>query len=313
MTRCPITLAELRDDETRYSKAGLRSLSAKLSELQVFEYSAEEQRLESMARMTKMSIQGVRAKLSARLRVKDARFEVVDRGGRYILKPQHYLFPFLPENEAITMRLAAAVGIEVPLHGLIESRDGSLTYFARRFDRVGRSGKLSVEDFAQLSNHTRQAKYGASMEQVAEVIERHCTFPMKEFSGLLRRTLFCFLVGNEEAHLKNFSLIRRDGLVELSPAYDLLNTTIAVPGVERPEEMALPLNGRTRGISKNDLLGYFGKDRLGLGQGEIDDIMDRFCKEVPSWEVELQKSFLPQEQRELYLELLAARRARLGI
>ena len=102
-----------------------------------------------------MSIQGVQPKLSAKLNVKDKVFDIVDRGGEYILKPQNNFYPELPENESLTMKLAELIGIEVPLSGMIYSSDGKFTYFIRRFDRYGRNKKLSVEDFAQLAGKSR--------------------------------------------------------------------------------------------------------------------------------------------------------------
>ncbi len=210
MKRCPITYQPISgDDELKYSRHGLRMLSRSLTCLDDLTLSAEEQRREAMARATKMSIQGVQPKLSARLLVKEGRFEVVDRGGRYILKPQTHLYPNLPENEDLTMRLARTVGIELPLHGLVFSADGSLTYFIRRFDRGARSRKLAVEDFAQLAGLTRATKYAFSMERLIPILDRYCTFPAVEKLELFRRTLFCYLTGNEDMHLKNFSLIVR--------------------------------------------------------------------------------------------------------
>lgn len=111
-------------------------LSPNLSSLGDFPYTAEEQRLEAVARADKMSIQGVQPKLSAKLRVRQGLFEIVDRGGRYILKPQNSLFGEIPQNEDLTMRLAKLVGIEVPLHGMIYSKDRSLTYFINKSFRA---------------------------------------------------------------------------------------------------------------------------------------------------------------------------------
>ena len=102
------------------------------------------------------------------------------------------------------MRLAAAGGVAVPLHGLMYAKDGSLTYFIKRFDREGRKGKLAVEDFAQLMGRSRDTKYDGSMEKVAQVVETHCTFPAIEKIKLFRLTLVNFLLGNEDMHLKKF-------------------------------------------------------------------------------------------------------------
>ena len=97
----------------------------------------------------------------------------------------------------------------------------------RRFDRVGHTGKLAVEDFAQIAGLSRETKYDSSMERLVGLLDAHSTFPAIEKVKLLKRSLFNFLVGNEDMHLKNFSLITRQGKVELAPAYDYLNTTVA--------------------------------------------------------------------------------------
>ncbi len=96
MNRCPITYSFC--GENRYSEKGLKLLAYGLSNLSPLEYTAEEQRTEAYNRASKMSIQGVQPKLSSILNIKDERFEIVDRGGKYILKPQHQIFFQMPEN-----------------------------------------------------------------------------------------------------------------------------------------------------------------------------------------------------------------------
>lgn len=110
-------------------------------------------------------------------------------------------------------------------------------------------------------------------------------FPAVERVKLLVRVLFCFLVGNEDMHLKNFSVITRGSVRALSPAYDLLNTTIAMPNPV--EELALPLRGKKRGITKNDLLGGF-------------------------WDL-IDASFLSEPKKTAYRDLLDQRIDRLGL
>ena len=150
MKRCPITYEEINERE-KYSSKGLKLLSPYLKDLKDFPFTAEEQRQEALARASKISIQGVQPKLSVRLSPQKSSFIIVDQKGTYIIKPQNQLYQSLPENEDLTMRLAKSVGIEVPLHGLCYAKDGSLTYFIRRFDRYGRDKKRMQEDFAQLS------------------------------------------------------------------------------------------------------------------------------------------------------------------
>jgi serine/threonine-protein kinase HipA len=312
--RCPITYEVLPSGfESRYSQKGLRQLAPALTHLDDLPYSADEQRHEAMRRATKMSIQGVQPKLSARLAVKKGTFEIVDQGGRYILKPQSDHYPSLPENEDVTMRLAATVGIEVPLHGLLYSRDGTLTYFIRRFDRRGTGRKIAVEDFAQLAGRTRDTKYDFSMERLVGVIDRFATFPAVARLELFRRTLFSFVTGNEDMHLKNFSLIvDEDRTVKLSPAYDLLNTTIALP--RATEELALPVNGKKRRLGHDDLVDYFGRNRLGLTERSIEGVLAALAGASQHWPATVHEtSFLPENLKTRYVEVLEDRLDRLRL
>lgn len=308
MKRCPITY-EIISDQEHYSQRGLRLLSPQLKTLEPLEYSAEEQRNEAIDRVGKMSIQGVQKKLSAQLKIKEGCFEIVDQKGHYILKPQSDSYRELPENEALTMTLAKTIGIEAPVHGLVYSKDNSMTYFIKRFDRTGHNKKLALEDFAQLSGGDRNTKYNSSMEQVITIIEKFCTFPKIEFVKLFKRTLFNFLVGNEDMHLKNFSLITKDNKVYLSPAYDLLNSTIALKNAK--EEMALPLRGKKNNLSRRDFLDYFGEERLGLNPKIIDEVLKELQHAIPGWQELIRVSFLSQEMQEKFLQLLEARYKRL--
>jgi len=309
MNLCPITYEPLREG-ANYSQAGLKLLNRNLGSLALLEFTAEQQRQEAINRAGKMSVQGLQLKLSAVLRISAGRFEVVDRGGRFIFKPQSLDFPELPENEDVTMRMAAACGIEVPVHGLLRSIDGSLTYFIKRFDRDGR-GRVPVEDFAQLSGASRETKYDSSMEKVAGIIDQFCTFPALERVKLFERTLFSFLAGNEDMHLKNFSLITRNGKVELAPAYDFLNTTIALKAAR--EEMALPVKGRKSRLSRNDLVTYFAGERLQINERVLNDVLSRFAKVIPAWRNLLELSFLSIEAKQKYAALLSERAKRMQL
>lgn len=304
MKRCPITY-EIINDNARYSQRGLRMLSPKLTDLLPLPFSAAEQRHEAIQRAGKMSIQGVQTKLSAILKIKEQCFDIVDQHGTYILKTQSALYPELPENEAITMTLAASIGLEVPVHGMLYAKDNTMTYFIKRFDRLPKHKKLAVEDFAQLLEMDRDTKYRSSMEQVANVITTFCTYPMIELVKLLKLTIFNFLIGNEDMHLKNFSLIMNDGIVSLSPCYDLLNTTIVLG--KSTEEMALPLDGKKSNIRANTLLDYFAKQRLGLNEKTINAILHDIQSKQDKWHQLIEYSFLSGQMKTAYLNLLNTR------
>jgi serine/threonine-protein kinase HipA len=256
-----------------------------------------------------MSVQGVQPKLSAVLKINEGRFEVVDRGGRYLLKPNPPPFEEVPANEAVTMSMAAAVGIEVPVQGLLPAVDDSWVYFVQRFDRAGRSGKRHVEDFAQLTGATRETKYDSSLEQVAAVVERHCSFPALEKPKLARRLLFCFLTGNEDMHLKNFSLMKAAGTVRLAPAYDLLNTTLVLE--DALEETALPLDGKKKKLTRSLWLEYFCRDRLKLPEAIVAGLLKEMSAAVPRWKELLACSQLSDARRASYLNLLEERLERM--
>ena len=122
---------------------------------------------------------------------------------------------------------------------------------------------------------------------------------------LLRRTLFSFLVGNEDMHLKHFSIIRKKDVISLTPAYDLLNTTIVLPQPE--EELALPLNDRKNKLKRKDFLDYFAKERLGLPGRVIDKMIADLDKVRPAWEALIGVSFLSDEMKEKYLKIMNER------
>ncbi len=309
MNRCPISYQLC--GENLYSEKGLKLLSSEMKKLKLLNYTAAQLRTEAMLRANKMSIQGVQPKLCAILKIKEGQFEIVDKKGRYILKPQHHIFPELPQNEDLTMRLATTIGIEVPLHGLLYSKDNSLTYFIKRFDRRGQKDKLPVEDFAQLAGMSRETKYNYSMEKLVKLIHRYCTFPAIENSRLFKRMLFNFLVGNEDMHLKNYSVIIHDRKVELSPAYDLLNTSIVLSG--NIEEIALPLKGKKKNLKRDILINYFGKECCGLTDKIIEKTLGTINTALTSWFSLIEISFLTPEMKKKYKTLLQKRIEILGL
>ena len=308
MNRCPISY-EFCGAEP-YSKVGLKRFSSQLNRLNPLPYTAQEQRQEAVLRVRKISIQGVQPKLSAKLAVKMERFILVNKKGNYIIKPQSDIYNQLPENEDLTMKMASLVGIEVPTTGLIYSKDGSFSYVIKRFDRYGRGKKYHQEDFSQLTGNTRDTKYNWSMEKLVPVLD-YCTFPRIERQKLFRRVLFCFLTGNEDMHLKNFSLIYRKNKIELSPCYDLLNTSIVLK--DPVEELALPLAGKKSKFTKEHFVDYFGKERLELNRPIIDKELNNLRQKTESLFELIRISFLNDPLKKNYTKLMQERFERLGI
>lgn len=274
----------------------------------IFPHSTEEQHKLAARYATKLSIQGIQPKLSVKLNVPEHQFDVVETQGTYIIKPQNPYFDELPQNEDLTMRLAAMVGIQTPFHGLVYCSDGTLSYFIKRFDRFGHGKKLAVEDFAQLSLATRVTKYDSSMEKLIPVIEQYCSFPMIEKLKLFRITLFCFLIGNEDMHLKNFSLIHKSDKIELTPSYDLLNSEIVL---HSEEELALPLKGKKSKFKKEHFIEYYAQERLGLNKNVITQELERFKNILPTWKKTIDISFLSAQMKQAYHSVLMNRSERL--
>jgi serine/threonine-protein kinase HipA len=198
----------------------------------------------------KMSISGVQIKASAALDKKKNSIEIVQSGGTHILKPEPGEYPRLPQNENLCMNMAENAGIIVPPHGLFYLADGKLCYIIRRFDRDDKGHKIHVEDMAQLMDLPSDSKYEASLEKVGKTILNFSRRPYLDLIEFFLRTLFCFITGNGDMHLKNWSLISdRDGNYYLSPCYDLICSKIYLPG---EDESALKLNGKRNRITDLD-------------------------------------------------------------
>jgi serine/threonine-protein kinase HipA len=305
MNRCPITYEQC---ENRYSANGLKLLSSKLTQLKDFPYGISRQLELALEFSDKLSFSGIQPKLNAKLDLKNQTFQAVRSGGTFILKLPHAMYQQLPQNEDLTMKMASLAKIEVPLHGMIYAEDSSLIYFVQRFDRKGSIKKFAVEDFGQLAELSSEAKYDFSMEKLVFIIDKFCTFKSVEKAKLFRLVLFNFLTGNEDAHVKNFSVIRKDEVVKLAPAYDLLNSTIVM---NSKEEICLPLNGKKSNFKQTDFLEYFGNERLHLPKNLIHETILDLQNCLSVWKDLISKSFLSSEKKEAYLELLENRAFRL--
>ena len=180
---------------------------------------------------SQVTVTGVQPKLSVDLE-KEAngkkRFTIVGLWGKYILKPQTELYVNLPENEDLTMHLATMVNIKTVPHSLIRFKDGSLAYITKRIDRDKKKGKIPMEDMCQLTEKLTEQKYKGSHEQIAKIIMLHSAYPVLDLLTYFEVLLFCYLTGNADMHLKNFSLYKPANEYILAPAYDLLSTKLAL-------------------------------------------------------------------------------------
>ena len=212
------------------------------------------QLLKELAEQTinkRIAVTGVQPKLSVTLQKsrENTRLTIVGLWGEYILKPQQEKYPMMPETEDLTMRLASLFKIPVCGHTLLKATDGSLVYIAKRFDRIN-GKKVHVEDFCQLSEFLTENKYKGSYEKIGKLILRYCSNTGLDALNYFELVLFCYLSGNNDMHLKNFSVVHHETGVHLSPAYDLVNVNLLNPADD--EELALTLNGRKKKIRLGD-------------------------------------------------------------
>ncbi len=174
------------------------------------------------------SLTGVQPKLSLNLHKHEGsnRLTIVGLWGDFIFKPQTDAYPELPENEDLTMHMAEVARIKVVPHSLIRLADSTLGYITHRLDRTKKGEKIDMEDLCQLTLHPTEYKYKSSCEQIAKTIVAYSSMPKLDLVNFIQVLLFSFITGNNDMHLKNFSLYRPKKLYQLTPAYDLLNVAI---------------------------------------------------------------------------------------
>lgn len=255
------------------------------------------------------SLTGVQPKLSLNLNKHDGcnRLTIVGLWGDYIFKPQTEAYPQLPENEDLTMHLAEAAKIKVVPHSLIRLSDGKLGYITKRIDRTKNGEKIDMEDMCQLTLHPTEYKYKSSYEQIARTITKYSSTPKLDLTNYMQLLLYCFVTGNNDMHLKNFSLYCPEKDYLLAPAYDLLNTTIVNP--KDKEELALPLSGRKTKLRVADFLNT--ARTIGLEESVVLRLIKGLQKALPKWQVLIQSSFLDENMKNAYKELIMSRLSRL--
>ena len=250
-----------------------------------------------------VTITGVQAKLSLALEKIDkqnSRLTIVGLWGDFILKPPSETFPQLPENEDLTMKLATLCGIKTAEHSLIRLASGELAYITKRFDRT-KGKKVHVEDFCQLTETLTEHKYRSSMEKVGKALKNFSTNTGFDALAFFELTIFCFLTGNADMHLKNFSLLKtQSGEIQFSPAYDLVSTKLAMP--QDLEEIALTINGKKNRLKKVDFekLG----ESLGISVKVREHIYLKFQQKIQPMIDLIGISFLDRDFQKIYQDLI---------
>ena len=243
MKRIEVCPSTLRPGFSAYSPQAVKELfdGVVVSPFIDIDFENERDQQQAMENMNNMSISGAQEKFSAI--IDDGKIRLAHKGEQatYILKPAPFNLSLstrkqIPANEHLTMQIASQVyGIRTASNGLCFSNSGQSVYITKRFDVINGVKESSQEDFATVLQMTEEGsgsdsnfKYHGNYAQIADAIRQFVPAWMPQMEQFFRMVVFDYLFANEDAHMKNFSLINRNGEYFLAPAYDLINTCIHI-------------------------------------------------------------------------------------
>jgi serine/threonine-protein kinase HipA len=255
--------------------------------------------------LQRVTVTGVQKKLSLTIdkKGKDARFTIVGMWGHFILKPPVEEYPHLPENEDTVMRLADLLRIPTVPHAVVRLASGERAFISRRVDRTRDGEKLAMEDFCQISGRLTEDKYRGSAERVGKLLRRHSVYPGLDAVDLFERVLFCYITGNADMHLKNYSLVETPQGLRLAPAYDLVSTVLAIP--DDPEESALAINGRKSRLRRADFDSL--AKALDIPGPTVSKVYRRFVGQGDNLVLSVRANLLPLGMQDSLCRLIAER------
>jgi len=305
MSKCLYCYKELEPGEVDFHKSCCRKFFGTATAPSLDYTRAQMDELAAQVIRSQTTLTGVQPKLSLNLdKHKDSRkLTIVGLWGDFIFKPQTDRFAMLPENEDLTMHLAEIAKIKIVPHTLIRMKDGSIGYLTKRIDRKADGEKIAMEDMCQLTERQTEHKYRSSYEQIGKAIRKYSTNAQLDMVDFLELVYFSWLTGNNDMHLKNFSLYSPAGEPVLTPAYDLLNTVISNPADD--EELALNLNGKKKRMKDADFRTAYRT--CGVPEIVFDRVKKKYKNLLPKFEEEIQCSFLSDELKTFYIDLLRRR------
>ncbi len=310
MSRCLYCYKELAEGEVDFHKGCAKKFFG-MQNAPDLPYSLND--LDALAAQvikSQTTLTGVQAKLSLHLDRHEGsrRLTIVGLWGDYIFKPQTQTYKNLPENEDLTMHLAEIAKVKVVPHTLIRLQDGTLGYLTKRIDRTSDGDKIPMEDMCQLTERQTEYKYKSSYELIAKVIANYSHVPLLDLTNFYEQVFFSWLVGNNDMHLKNFSLYAPKGKWFLTPAYDLRNISMA--NQKGTEELALTLNGRKKRIAKEDFVSAMTLS--GIASKVFDNMLEKYRKLLPKFYSTINMAFLDDESKEAYKQVIMSRLERIS-
>lgn len=285
MRRCSISYLPVEENQY-YAPAGLKRLSTRLLSLAPLPTQEEQHQLMSLNKDSR---------LFGKLKVTEGYLSLTNQEGRYLIKPQSPEHKFYPENESISTLLAAFLGIDVPVCGLLHCIDNTRSFFIKRLNQTNKD-LLETKNVSEFSSHTQNPEIFNTLISLAAIIKHYATFPVLESIKLFDRTIFNFLIGNDDMKLNDVAFIKNQQKIILAPAYNLCNTVI------------LKNTPRETTLTRENLVNDFATKILGLNKRVIEKSLARFNRAIPFWKKYLRISFLPDEMKRAYAETLQQRR-----
>lgn len=325
IVNCPSNLAE---GFSTYSPKARRALfdGRKVSHLLDFNIDEFHTTGAVAEAMHRISVSGVQEKFPAVLKDSQIRIAGDDDRSTYILKPAPWDRTLverkqIPANENLTMQIASQVyGIRTAENGLCFTPEGEVVYITKRFDILPDGTKLPMEDFASVLGRNEQEdgkhfKYSGCYEDIADAIRKNVSAWRVDMERFFDLVVFNYIYANGDDHLKNFSLILQGEDYRLSPAYDLLNTSVHVNG----DDLGLD-GGLSPNIERSDVYQKTGHPcrldferfgaRIGLLETRVSRILDRYMQ-LPKASMELVgRSFLGDKAKRHYLRMVNERISR---
>lgn len=274
----------------------------------------------------RISVSGVQEKFPGIVENGEIRLSREGERSTHILKPAPW-DPTLserrlvPVNEHLTMQIASRVyGIVTAENTLCFTPKGKPVYVTKRFDIDSSGQKYLMEDFASIlgrmtNDGSVHYKYGGSYEDIAVAIRKYVPAWIVDLEMFFKIVTFNYIFCNGDAHLKNFSLVTINGERRLSPAYDLLNTSLHIQG----DDFALD-GGLSSSLTPSPVWASTGHpcrldfenfaSLVGLNPVRYNAVLDLF-EEIPtSVENMVSASVLPDKYKRIYMRTVSERTAR---
>lgn len=314
MHKCLYCYKELDDKQLDYhpscSKAFFGTKHAPLLPYRL----SEMEKLAKEAAELSLTVPGVQPKLSlgwiktALENGHQGRLTIMDAlEGNYILKPQNADYQQMPENEHVSMKLAELFKIDIVPVNMIRLQSGERCFITKRIDRNPDGSKNHMIDFLQILELAD--KYKGTMETLGKTIGELSVNTLFDKLRFFESTVFNYIIGNNDMHLKNYSMFLSEMGWVLSPCYDMLNVKMILPNDK--EDTALLLCGKKENFNKT----YF--DRLGavlqLNDKQITAVYRRLKKWFPEAIALIDSSFLDSDKQKAYKELITQRVAQFSI